>query len=83
MLYDKKLSCDSVKVFRNGAYHDLPEYLKLLRELIYGTTELGFDELELRLAEVEKLIESLELEKDTLTIALKECDEQWVKENSI
>lgn len=83
MLYDKKLSCDSSKVFRNGAYSDLPEYLKLLRECIYGTTELGIDELELRLAEVEKLIESLELEKDTLTIALKECDSKWIKENSI
>ena len=83
MLYEKKLSCYSAKAFRLGAYSDLPEYLKLLRELIYGTQELGIDELELRYAEVEKLIESLESEKEILSIALKECDEQWVKENSI
>ena len=83
MLYEKNLSCNSTKAFRCGAYSDLPEYLKLLRENVFGTVDLGTDELQLRLAEVEKLIESLALEKDMLNIALKECNDEWIKSHSI
>lgn len=73
MQCEKKLASYTVKCFRTGAYTRYAEYEPLLRDEVFGTVDIGTDELELRLAEVEKALENLQLEKAMLEEALLPC----------